>query len=246
MMSSSYGTDTTGTGGAFFPKPARRSLTWFSAANRKGYALDHALVRSRDACMVIDVDPTTLPECYSEHRCLVAKLNQRRGLGGHVRRGLRAARHAGADARHDVAKLNETAATAFAASAVTAAVDGAPRAADTSALDGAEQALAAALRAAADDVLGRANCTRRRLGWQAEHACTMKEKAAARRQLAARHDLSANERKEARRQQCSDALWPADGASDSTCFTAAAGFPARVQSKQRSGRRGSAKRRRAA
>ncbi len=87
---------------------------------------------------------------------------------------------------------------------MTAAVDGAPRAADTSELDGVEQALAAALHAAADDVLGRANYTRRRLGWQAEHADTLKEMAAARRQLAARHDLSATERKEARRRQCSE------------------------------------------
>ncbi len=184
--------------GTYFPKPDGRGTTWYSAANRKGYAIDHALVRSRDACMVIDVEPKDLPECWSDHRCVVVTVNPRRGQGGHVRSGLRAAQRASATARHDVSKLRDDATAAAFAAAVTEAVADTPGV-DAASLDDTARELAAALRSAAKEVLGPAHGTRRRLGWQAEHASTLRDMAAARRVLMARHDLDAEQRKEARR-----------------------------------------------
>ncbi len=185
--------------GTYFPKPAGRGTTWHSLANQTGYALDHVLTRSRDACMVIDVEPKSLPEIHSDHRCVVATVNPRRGQGGAVRRGLRAAQRARAAGRHNVAQLNSEAKAAAFSAAVTEAVADAPRAAGVESLDSVEQELTAALRAAADEVLGPANGTRKRLGWQAEHADTLKSMAEARRQLAARQDLRPAEWKDARR-----------------------------------------------
>ena len=46
------------------------------------------------------------------------------------------------------------------------------------------------IKKAADEVLGPENTTRKRLGWQAAHAATLKEMAAARRELAQRPGLS--------------------------------------------------------
>ncbi len=185
--------------GTYFPKPADRGATWYSTPHRTWYTLDHALTRSRDACMITDVEPKVLPECDSDHRCVVVTVNPRRGQGGHVRRGLRAAQRARAAARHNVSRLKDEAKAAAFATAVTDAAD-VPPATDPSSLGAVEQALVAALRAAADEVLGPASSTRRRLGWQVDHADTMKRMAAARRQLAARRDLSSAEYKEARRQ----------------------------------------------
>ena len=164
------------------------------------HAIDHVLTRSRDACLVIDVEPKALPEVHSDHRCVVALVNPRRGQGGQVRRGLRAAQRARGAGRHDVAQLkDEATATAFAA-AVTDAVADVPRATDPASLDSVEEALVAALRSAADEVLGPANRTRKRLGWQTEHADILRGMAEARRQLEVRHDLGSAELKQARRQ----------------------------------------------
>ena len=70
--------------GTYFPKPAGRGTTWRSPLNHSSYTLDHVLTRSRDACRVTDVDPKSLPECSSDHRCVVVTINPRRGHGGHL------------------------------------------------------------------------------------------------------------------------------------------------------------------
>ena len=190
--------------GTYFPKPPGPGTTWRSPLNHTAYTLDHVLTRSKDACRVIDVEPKSLPEVHSDHRCVIALVNPQRGQGGQVRRGLRAAQRARAAGRHDVAQLKDDAKAAAFAAAVTTAVEGAPQATGPESLDGFEEALVAALRSAADEVLGPANGTRKRLGWQAEHADTMRSMAEARRQLAARPDLRPAERKEARRRLAAD------------------------------------------
>ena len=71
--------------GTFFPKPPERVLTWRHPATGKMYQLNHVLVRSRDGCRVIDVDPRRLPECTPDaldHRAVVFTGNPRRGRGG--------------------------------------------------------------------------------------------------------------------------------------------------------------------
>ena len=64
-------------------------------------------------------------------------------------------------------------------------------------LDAAEAELVAALRSAADSVLGPANSSRRRMGWQVDHAEELRAMAAARRELAERPGLSDAARRQA-------------------------------------------------
>eukprot|EP00661_Eupelagonemidae_sp_cell13_P003407 gene3407-2766_t len=64
-----------------------------------------------------------------------------------------------------------------------------------------ERELVAAVRSAADEVLGPKPCPGRvRLGWQAAHAERLHEMATARRELAERRDLSADRRRALRRE----------------------------------------------
>ena len=162
-----------------------------------GYTLDHVLVNARDACRITDVSPVPVAECRSDHRMVRFTVNPVRGRGGQRRRGLRASRRSEKVRRYGVARLALDDTCESFASAVTAAL---PCATDAEAsLDTTKRELAAALRSAADQVLGPAHSTRRRMGWQAAHASELREMAAARRELAERDGLGKDERRTARR-----------------------------------------------
>eukprot|EP00664_Eupelagonemidae_sp_cell27_P009420 gene9420-8678_t len=190
--------------GTWFRKPVGRGTTWRLPGSGARYTLDHVLVRSRDACHVTDVSPVPVAECRSDHRLLRFTINPARGRGGHARRGLRtaeaAARRGGTVRKHNITAL----AVEGKDGAIAKAVGGAVSAGPIGDLDAAEAELVAALRSAADSVLGPANSSRRRMGWQADHAEELRAMAAARRELADRPGLSDAARREARRTMRAD------------------------------------------
>eukprot|EP00666_Eupelagonemidae_sp_cell4sb_P007430 gene7430-44_t len=187
--------------GTYFPKAAGRGLTWWHPGTKEGYCLDHVMVRARDARWVTDVEPKALAECCSDHRLVLYAVNTRRGRGAHARRGKRAsASAAAARVRHDTAKLRDDGVRAAFEDAVADGVANLqPVSAGNQSLDAAERELTAALRSAADAVLG-PRASRRRLGWKAEHAGEIRAMAEARRELAARDDLTAPQQAAARRE----------------------------------------------
>eukprot|EP00664_Eupelagonemidae_sp_cell27_P007448 gene7448-9246_t len=186
--------------GTWFYKPDGRATTWHHPGSGAPYTLDHVLVRSRDACHVIDVSPVSLPECYSDHRLVRFTVNPARGRDGHARRGHRAALRGGGSRRYNISRLeDETTRSAF-TGAVEANITALPHGVGNGeSLDATERELVSALRSAADTVLGHACSARRRLGWQAAHADELRAMAAARRELAARPGLSGEARRAARR-----------------------------------------------